>query len=357
MSLRLTLLILLYLASGHQVASGQPFARLNPAPDTNYIQDLSHKLALRLYGSRKFTGYKLGQFGNKRVIYYPNSNINVGVGASYKFLNINIGFPAPFINNDKDKYGKTRFLDLQSYIYMGKLTIDLYAQFYNGYYLANNEVLATTPPNGYLQRPDIKTKTIGTTVEYIFNHKKFSYRSIYLQNELQKKSAGSFLAGGGVHYVNMRADSSVIPTTIADKDFFNGAHFNQSDFINLTANFGYAHNFVIAGHFFVMGSLLGGVGGNYMQLTNVPSGTGNEGINLNLTATVRVGAGYNSERFFAGVHYVNYITANAAPIAHAWQQYEAGNLRVSVVRRLDVKKPLPKPLDKLFDADLPPVTN
>jgi hypothetical protein len=357
--LRACILCLLFTTTCANTLQAQLLAKLNPAPDTNYIADLSDMFAFRIYGSNKFTGYKLGHNGyNERLVYRPNSNMNIGFGGTYKFLTINIGFPAPFINNDKDKYGKTKFLDLQSYLYMRKLTIDLYAQFYNGYYLANRDALSTYPAiDTYLHRPDIKTKTVGTTVEYIFNNKKFSYRAAYLQNEWQKKSAGSFMAGGGFHYVNMRADSSVIPSTIVYSDFFNGDHFNRAGFVNLTANAGYAHTFVIAKHFFIMGEVLAGVGGNYTQLTDTRFDTPRTGFGLNLSGTFRVAAGYNSERYFVGLHAVDYVTHNMGTPSNTWQQYEAGNIRFSIVKRFVVKKPLPRPLNKVFNSDLPAITN
>ncbi|RYE24927.1 MAG: DUF4421 domain-containing protein [Sphingobacteriales bacterium] len=337
----------------------QVLTKLLAAPDTNYIEDLSDMLALRLYGSNKFTGYKLGQFGNsERLVYRPNSNMNIGFGGTYKFLTINIGFPAPGINNDRDKFGKTKYLDLQSYVYLRKLTVDLYAQFYSGYYLANRDALTTYPGiDSYMHRPDIKTKTVGATVEYIFNDKKFSYRAAFLQNEWQKKSAGSFIAGGGFHYVNMQADSSVITATVSDPNFFNGVGFNKTGFVNLTANAGYAHTFVIAKHFFIMGEVLAGVGGNYTSLTDTKFDTPLQGFGLNLSGTFRLAAGYNSERYFVGLHCVDYMTYNAAPIHDSWQAYEAGNLRFSIVKRFTVRKPLPKPLGKIFSQELPPVTN
>jgi hypothetical protein len=152
---------------------------LNCAPDSACIIDLSRDLVVRLYGSQKFTGYKLGQYGNsKRVVYSPNDNYNIGLGFNYKFLGINIGFRAPFINNDEARYGKTKFLDLQSYIYMRKITLDLYGQFYNGYYLSNRSILDNYKVvDTFLKRPDLHTKNFGFTLQYIFNYRKFSYRA------------------------------------------------------------------------------------------------------------------------------------------------------------------------------------
>ena len=233
--------------------------------------DLSRDLVVRLYGSQKFTGYKLGQYGNrKRVVYSPNDNYNIGVGFNYKFLGINIGFRAPFVNNDEQRFGKTKFLDLQSYIYMRKVTLDLYGQFYNGYYLSNQSILDNNKViDTFLKRPDLHTRNFGFNLQYIFNHKRFSYRAAYLQNEYQRKSAGSIIAGGGLHYIDVRADSAIIPPNIIYDNFFSDHKgFNKTGIFCLAANAGYAQTFVYKKHFFVTAALLGGVGINYTNITD-----------------------------------------------------------------------------------------
>jgi len=333
------------------IAQAQFLKNLNCAPDSMCVMDLSRDLLIRLYGSQKFTGYQLGQYGNrKRVVYSPNDNYNIGIGFNYRFLGINIGFRAPFVNNDAPKYGKTKFLDLQSYIYMRKVTLDLYGQFYNGYYLSNRSILDNYKViDTFLKRPDLHTKNFGFTLQYIFNHKKFSYRAAYLQNEYQRKSAGSLITGGGMHYINVKADSAIIPPNIIYDDFFSeNKGFNRSDILCISANAGYAHTFVYKQHFFVTAALLGGVGVNYTNINDTKLGIKEGDVSTQLNGTVRFAVGYNSEQYFAGIHYVNFITRNNSVMAGTWQQFEAGNLRISVAKRFKIKKPLPKPLEKIF---------
>lgn len=322
-----------------------PVERKETPIDSTYISDHSKELTVRLYGSRKFTGYILGEYGNRqRLKYRPNDNFNSGVGFTYKYVGINLGFRLPFINDDNKKYGKTRFLDLQSYVYSRKITADLYAQFYNGYYIANRSVLQDRAAYGSLfpQRSDIKTKNVGLNMQYIFNHRRFSYRAAYLQNEYQKRSAGSLVAGGGLHYISINADSAIIPLNLIYPDFFKRADFNRSHIFCLALNVGYAYTLVVKQHYFLTGSLSVGTGVNYTSITNTRLDVTDKNLGTQLNGIFRLSTGYNSERYFAGVAYVNFVTRNTSPITDAWQEFQTGNFRLYFAKRFKLKKKVQK---------------
>lgn len=330
-------------------AQAQPFKWLKTENDDRYISDHTRDFTLRLYGSRKYTSYRLSdrQAGHA-VVYKPNDNFNLGIGFNYKIIGINLGFNFPFINNDNERLGRTRYLDLQSHLYLRKLTVDLWAQFYHGYYLSNpNTVLQDWEPRrNYPQRPDMRTTDIGINVQYIFNDKRFSFRSAFLQNEYQKKSAGSFIAGGSVYGVYVRADSSVVPGGLKATDFFNNEHFSNTHIYSVAADGGYAHTFVLQKHFFVTLSLTGGIGANYTILENTGTAAIDDKWGLQLNTTLRCAAGYNSERYFAGIHFVDMITRSNAPVPGAYQEFGAGNFRVSFAKRFRVKRSVARKVEE-----------
>lgn len=309
--------------------------------DTAYIEDHTRDLTTRFFGSRKYNYYDiLDRKRNTEVMYRPNTPFNVGFGFNYKFIGINVAFNLPFINST-DRYGKTRALDLQAHYYLRKLVVDFYGQRYKGYYIANSRGLL----NGFDEkgplpvRPDIRNLNIGMSVQYVFNDKKFSYRAAYLQNEYQKKSAGSFLIGGELFTARMKGDSSLIPHNITTQDFMNGITFSATSIFSVAANAGYAYTFVYKQHFFLTLSLAGSLGGNYTRLFRDDENDLRKfGIQLN--NTVRASIGYNSSKYFAGIHYVNLTTRSQSPIEHTFQSIGAGNFRVSVVRRFGLKREL-----------------
>lgn len=309
--------------------------------DTAYIEDHTKDLTTRLVGSRKYNYYDIVDRKRKtEVMYRPNTPFNVGFGFNYKFIGINVVFNLPVINST-DKYGKTKALDLQAHYYLRKLVVDFYGQRYKGYYIANSRGLL----NGFDEkgplpvRPDIRNLNIGMSVEYVFNDKKFSYRAAYLQNEYQKKSAGSFLIGGELFTARMKGDSSLIPHNITNQDFMDGITYSATSIFSAAANAGYAYTFVYKQHFFLTLSLSGSLGGNYTRLFRDDANDLRKfGVQLN--NTVRASFGYNSSKYFAGIHYVNLTTRSQSPIENSWQTIGAGNFRISLARRFGLKRQL-----------------
>lgn len=305
--------------------------------DDKYIEDHTEDLTVRLYGSRKYTYYDMvdGRL-KEEVLYRPNSTNNLGVGVNYKFLGLNLGFNFPFVNNDNARYGKTKYLDLQSHVYLRKLVIDFYGQYYKGYYLANRRI----NPTPVDLRPDMYNKDIGLNVQYIFNSKRFSYRAAYLQNEYQKKSAGSFMIGGEFFAWQMRGDSVLVPQNLGVNGFFDDETFNKTSSLSIAANAGYAHTFVIEKHFFITLSLTGSAGVNQTTFRYPDTRRPQRAIGWQLNNTIRFSVGYNSSRYFAGIHYVDITTRSESPVNRAYQIFGAGNFRFSLVRRFALKKPL-----------------
>lgn len=332
-------LMLLFL-SGAEAAIAQGLrSLLRTQNDTSYVRDLTQHLTLRLYGSRKYTYYDMeDKAASTNAFYRPNVNTNVGFGVNYKFIAINIGIKLPFLNNDNDLYGKTKLLDLQSHLYLRKVVADFYGQYYKGYHLAAKRYgisNAISYPDVIQLRPDMRHTDIGLNVQYIFNDEKFSYRAAYLQNEQQLKSAGSFMAGGEVFAWQMRGDSALAPDGVFGNDPFTG-----SGSVSLAVNGGYAHTFVFFKHFFVTASLSVAAGVNRMNFRYDHGTPAKRGYDWQLNNTVRFAAGYNSRRFFAGVHYVDMISRGGTPFPRTYQNFGTGNLRFSVVHRFTLKKAL-----------------
>lgn len=308
------------------------------APDKEYIGDYTSELTTRVFGSRKYTTYRLHDKGyENKIIYRPNSPFNIGVGMNYRLIGINLGFNLPLINQTSE-YGKTRFLDLQTHLYGRRMLIDFYGQYYKGYYINNSAVLLDNK-QVYI-RPDLRTFNVGSVVQYLVNGDKFSFKAAYLQNEVQLKSAGSLILGGAASLVHISADSSVIPGNLAYADFYNNYHFNRSAMQSITANIGYAYTWVLPYDFFVTASLLGGVGANHSSLRNIALKEYAEKWGSEFNATVRIALGYNSRRYFAGLHYVSTRATSSAPVSGARQEFGSGNFRVSVATRWPLKKKL-----------------
>lgn len=330
--------------------------------DSNYIEEHTKDITFRVFGSRKYNNYDIvdnsivdgsitdngivNSSNSKEVLYRPNTPFNVGVGFNYRFLAINIAFNLPAINKETGEYGQTKMLDLQTHIYTRKLVVDFYGQIYKGYYIANTRKLISGglgtnagSNNVEMIRPDARNVNIGLNVQYVFNAKRFSYRAAYLQNDYQKKSAGSFLVGGEVFGVRMKGDSGLIPSYIQKTGFFNDENFYRTRILSAAANAGYAHTFVIKQHWFTTLSLSGSLGVNYTVMNRVAN-TDLRKAGLQYNNNVRISFGYNSSRYFAGIHYVYLTTRSQSPVPDTYQTMGAGNFRISLARRFTLKKQL-----------------
>jgi hypothetical protein len=309
--------------------------------DTSYVRDLSRDLTTRLYFSRKYTGYGVRDYRQRQeLLYRPNSRLNVGIGFNYAFAGVNIAVNLPGANNDDDRYGQTRFLDAQSHVYLPRFALDVYLQHYRGYYLnkPQNWVENWQPGSPHPQRGDLRTTSSGFNVQYIFNHRRFSYRAAYQQNAWQKKSAGTFLLGSEWYFIRMRADSSVTAPAGESASFLGGAAFQGSDVYSLGANAGYAHTFVYKSHFFLTLSLVGGLGLGYTRL-EVPGAADPVRWGWHVNNTARIAVGYNSARYFVGLSVVNLAMRSQTPVGRSTLSYDTGNIRLNFCRRFTVKPP------------------
>jgi hypothetical protein len=314
--------------------------------DPEYITDLYDRFTVRLYGSNKFTRYGVGRLDYNKsndLLYKSNSNYNSGIGFNYRSVAINLGFPAPFINDDADEKGKTKFLDLQAYVYARKFNLDLYAQTYKGYYLANAGQFLRPIAQAYRIRPDLHTRNIGFNFERILNSNRYSFRAAYLQNEYQQRSAGTFLVGGGAHYLHVTADSAIVPRALAREVYTSDARpvalgFKKSRVASASVSTGYAHTFVLSEHIFVMGQLMAGIGANHTRLTDDEPSPDEKlsGTSVHLNAIARAGIGYQGSEWFAGVYFVTNWQHYPAPIEDAWQQYETGVVRIAIARHFEL---------------------
>jgi hypothetical protein len=267
--------------------------------DTAYYETFPEDITGRFYFSRKYTGLKIRDKGaGKDYLYMPNSTLNMGVGATYKNLTLNLAYGFGFLNPEKGK-GDTKYLDAQAHIYPRKMVVDLFLQLYKGYFLLPEGLGASVGEN-YLTRPDMKIQKVGANVQYVFNHGKFSYRAAFLQNEWQKKSAGTFLLGAEMYGGLAHEESNLIPASLIDDTERN---FKTIRFFELGPNIGYAYTLVIKKHFFVTASAAANLGLGYSTHHGEMGRHTQWAINPNYF--LRGFAGYNSTKWSLNVNYVH----------------------------------------------------
>lgn len=310
--------------------------------DSLYVEDFSNILTGRAYFSTKDNAFALrSRRPGKNLNYHPNNQINWGLGASYRALSLNIGIRMPWVNNNNDEFGNTRYLDAQANIHTKRTATNLFLQIFRGYHLPdytlaelNWPALAERP-----YRPDVRQFNVGFSSLRITNNDRFSYRASFNQDAWQKKSQGSWLFGGYMTFFGVRADSSLVPQAIQDR-FTPEVRMRKGDFFDAGPMGGYVYTFVHKQHWFLTLSTVGGAGLAVQGLTYPDSNSELEGRRIDSGAgwrfQLRAGGGYNSKRHYVGLSFnqerVGYFLADQERFT-----WNVNNIRLNFVRRFNMK--------------------
>lgn len=310
--------------------------------DTNYIEVYKDELTARIYLSRKQNSLTLSdRLLDPWVRYKTNDNVLVGLGYTYSFLTVNLAVKMPVFNNDDHIYGRSKYVDLQTHTIFRSFILDLYLQWNKGYYLSNPQKVIPAWESGQdlPLRGDIRTSIVGLNVQYLFNSSRYSYKASFLQNELQKRSAGSPILGIEGYWMLGMADSLLIPGSFMKQGFTEDRPFNQSDIANLGINGGYAYTFVWDETLFISLSSVLGISGGYNRMHHTAtSNTCCSGMAFGINNSTRISLGFNSAQYYVGLSYIHFSMSNRIGDQGDWMAYTTGNFRFSVVRRFRLNR-------------------
>ena len=307
--------------------------QVNFKHDTSYYEIYPNKLTARIYVTQKYLHFNIpSATSGKDISYVANAKMNLGVGVTWHNLSLNAFYGAKFLNNSKSKKGNTNGLDLQLHLFPKKWAIDLIGVFPRGYYIDNEDFKPSV--GDYYYRPDIKATYVGLSAYRVPNKEKFSYRAAIIQNEWQKRSAGSLLYGGEAYYGTVKGDSALVPGAIQNN--FPQAGITRVNFLRIGVGGGGAYTVVIDKHFFIMGSLVANIGLN--SVDEKSTGSNNKNTSFNPSVVYKTAIGYNSSTWDISAN----ITGNELWIkgASSNKNYHVplGNIRFVVSKKFDAKK-------------------
>jgi hypothetical protein len=264
--------------------------------DSAYIKNYSEKISVKLVAINKYNYFRLRDRVNKTSIRYaPVRDVSFGLGVAYKWFALDITFALGLEN--RSEFENTRSFDFQGSIFSSKQYITFTIQYYQAYELNKMKGVDIIMSEELKRREDIRTINFGLQYMFAVNYTKFSIKAPFVQNEGQRKSAGSPIIGASFNMFVMNADSSIVPNEVSDY-FEPGLHLVDLNILSVSASIGYMYSFVYKKRFFLTLSLIPGLNvnaGDYFTDTrnfNSPS------INLKLNSLNAIG--YNSSRFFTG---------------------------------------------------------
>ena len=312
--------------------------------DTSYIQVYRDELTTRIFLSGKQNGYNLSErLFSPWIKYRTNDQYQIGIGYTYNFLTLNVGFKLPVFNSDDALYDKSRGIDLQSHTIFRNMIMDLYLQWNRGYYLSNleDQRRLTVTDTRFPVRGDLRTSIVGINIQRLFNSERYSYKASFVQNEFQKRSAGSPMLGVEGYWMLGMADSLIIPASVDRSDFAEGVEFNQADLFHLGINAGYAYTFVVRESLYFSLSTTWGLAAGTCVLNNTATSELNRsGISLGVNSHNRASIGFNKKSFYIGLSFIHFYTSQNYGYKKGWFSYSSGNLRLNVVKRFRLHRPI-----------------
>ena len=234
--------------------------------DTSFYDIFWHHVTARLYMAQKFTHFTMPSSGSTNDLQYvANPKLNLGIGATWHNLSLNVFYGFAYLNNKDTVKGKTKGLDLQLHLFPRKWVVDLIVVMPKGFHL-NPKGFASNNPNKYYFRPDVKERIFGFSAYRMPNKERFSYRAALINNEWQKKSAGSPLYGLHAYYIIMESnatDSLLVPKRV-ESSFPLLTGITEARFITVGPGIGYAYTLVIQKHLYIMASAVFHLDLNFM---------------------------------------------------------------------------------------------
>ena len=178
--------------------------------DSTFIYKFKKTNDARLfYGTQ---GYSM-EFGSRRetdgeipTSLYNNVNDFVGIGITYKIIDADLSFSLPktrLLEEDRENLDQFRF----SLSYTGRK----FAM--RGLMTSTNGVIVTDPLARFQSESNVHQFRLCGQFTYYFNNQKYSYRAAMFQNELQRKTAGSFLMRLEPFYRGLGAQSGLVPSS------------------------------------------------------------------------------------------------------------------------------------------------
>jgi hypothetical protein len=166
----------------------------------------------------------------------------------------------------------------------------------------------------------------------MINHKRFSYRAGFLQNEWQKKSAGTLLLGWQLIWGKAQADSTIVPSAISQIP--SDAQLQQLTFVETGPSVGYAYTLVVKKNFFIMasGTMVLSFGTNVIEDT--------ERVKSNSfipNFSFKTFAGWNSKQWAISFTWTNETVNVSSNTNNQTFSLNTGNLRLNFVRRFKIK--------------------
>ena len=265
--------------------------------DSSYIKDYTGLLTTRLFLLFQNASLLINTPDDNisKIVYRPNANVRIGLAGFWKWFGLGLSIDNPFYKTDRVAYGKTTTLDLRVNAFGRAIAGELFLQQYKGFYLSAPE----RPDGTHYILPDMRTFSLGMAGYWIYNAKRFSIRAAFIQNERQKKSAGSLIVRPAFLYYRISSDQGIIPPEIIAEYHIPLTNLvTGGEFYSLGLSPGYVYTFVFLKNFYLTAAVFPGVAVQFASYSNELDVYSNFEFTFQLSG--RFALGYNSDKWFLG---------------------------------------------------------
>ncbi len=319
-------------------------AHLYKRIDTTYITNYKDQLNARLVAVVRTNTFSIkNKLTQQSIEYSINTNLNMGIGFSFKSIGFEILYNPPglAINTDDDKFGKSKQFGISSSANGRMLTYDAYYKYNQGFHTTGlYRVSPTDTAYDHYKRSDIQNYSAGINATYVFNNKKFSIGAPYNLLQRQNKMAGSLLLGTYAFYYGITADSIIFPDTLY-KNFKPDVQLVNATSLTYGLSVGYTYTFVIFKNWFFNIYLLPGISLQQFYSTNAFDQKVYTRNNASVSFQSRFSLGFNKPRYFIGISWVgNNFAISDDP--NSAVNFKYGTFRFYYGHRFDLRKLLKK---------------
>lgn len=282
--------------------------------DTTYIEPNKYDFAAMVQSTTSTERYTLRTDDGQSISFGPKMRPRIGPYFGWRW--IFLGYTFDVSNPSFGDHSGRKDFDIS--FYTNLIGIDLYyRQTGTDYRIREADFgrgINTRELEG-LNFGGLKSGVMGANIYYIFNNNHFSYPAAYSQSTIQRRSAGSFIAGIGythhtLDYDHRKLDSLLLQHGFNPSVMDSTLRIDEVSYSDLNFSLGYAYNWVPARNFLINASLSAAIAIDHIESTydddkDRPFWRRAFSNNyLNIDGLLRLGAVYNNSRWFAGVSYI-----------------------------------------------------
>jgi hypothetical protein len=296
--------------------------------DTAYIADYKNLLTARVFLLYQDASFVLNPGTSEEIIYTPNVAGRIGIAGFYRWFGLGLSLGNSVFRRSTTKYGNTAVLDLRVNAYGRPVAAELYLQDLKGFYIRNLK----DAEGNFFKISDMRIFSLGFTGYYIYNHERFSIRSAFIQNERQKKSAGSIIIRATFLYYNLSSGNGIIPAEVISTYGINN-HFllRNGEFYSFGLAPGYSYTLVLFKKVYLNAAIFPGI--LWQNYNYEADQVFYPDANFTFTLSWRAALGYNTDTWYIGAGIVSGFDKIPGWIGNSTFYYDIAQMRFWVGTR------------------------